>query len=102
MKSRARWSPRAVRRASEAAVFIAKDNPAAAERWVRALFGAVQDLSRLPQRGRVVPEVGRPEIREIIFRGYRVVYRISPRWVEVLTIRHGKRQFSVSEVRQTK
>lgn len=100
MNLRVRWSPLAIRRAYEAAAFIAQDNPAAAERWTRGLFDAARTVSRFPQRGRVVPEIGRPEIREIFFRGYRLVYRISPRRVDVLTVRHGKRQFSIDEVSQ--
>jgi plasmid stabilization system protein ParE len=48
-----------------------------------------------------VPEVGRSEIREIFFGGYRLVYRISPRCVDVLTIRHGRRRFSREEIEPT-
>jgi plasmid stabilization system protein ParE len=55
-------------------------------------------LGQFPELGRVVPEVGRAEVREIIFRGYRVIYRVAPRLVEILTVRHGKRRFSFREV----
>jgi plasmid stabilization system protein ParE len=55
-------------------------------------------LGRFPRRGRIVPEVGRPEIREIIHRSHRVVYRHSPRLVEVLTVRHGRRLFAAEVV----
>jgi plasmid stabilization system protein ParE len=55
-------------------------------------------LAQFPDLGRVVPEVGRAEVREIIFGSYRVVYRVAPRLVEVLTVRHAKRKFSVREV----
>jgi hypothetical protein len=48
--------------------------------------------------GRVVPEVRRSDIREIVFRNYRVVYRSAPGLVEVLTVRQGKRKFSFREV----
>jgi len=53
---------------------------------------------RFPELGRIVPEVGRAEVREILFREYRVVYRLRPRLVEVLTVRHGRRKFSRREV----
>lgn len=43
------WSPLASDRVSEAADYIAHDNPDAAEKWVRKLFGLV---SRLPQSPR--------------------------------------------------
>jgi len=79
-------------------LFIAEENPSAAAEWARGLFDSVRPLVQFPEMGRVVPEVGRSDIREIMFRGYRVVYRVAPRLVEVLTVRHGKRRFSFREV----
>lgn len=87
-----------MRRATEAALFIARENPSAAAEWARSLFDSVRVLTQFPEMGRIVPEVGRSEIREIVFRGYRVVYRVAPGHVEVLTVRHGKRRFSFREV----
>jgi toxin ParE1/3/4 len=98
LKSRVVWSPRAIRRATEAARYVAEDNPNAAAEWARGLFDSARPLAQFPELGRVVPEVGRAEVREIIFRGYRVVYRVAPRLVEVLTVRHGKRKFSFREL----
>jgi plasmid stabilization system protein ParE len=98
LRTRVVWSPLALRRAGEAAQFIAQDDPAAAERWARGLFDAVRGLGRFPRGGRVVPELGRPEIREILYRNHRVVYRHSSRLVEVLTVRHGRRRFAPAEV----
>lgn len=98
MTARVVWSPRAIRRATEAAQFIANDDPTAAAEWARRLFDSARRLANFPEMGRVVPEVGRSEIREIVFRDYRVVYRSAPRLVEVLTVRHGKRKFSFREV----
>lgn len=98
MRARVVWSPRAIRRATEAALYTAEDNPSAAVEWARGVFDSARPLAQFPELGRVVPEVSRPEIREIIFRGYRVVYRVAPRLVEVLTVRHGKRKFSFREV----
>lgn len=57
------WSALALGRVSEAADYIARDNPRAAENWVSEIFDLVSRLSEHPQRGRVVPEVGRAEIR---------------------------------------
>ena len=102
MKARVVWSPRAIRRATEAALFITEENPGAGAEWTRGLFDSVRPLAQFPEMGRVVREVGRSEIREIMFRGYRVVYRVAPRFVEVLTVRHGKRKFSYHEVGASK
>jgi plasmid stabilization system protein ParE len=79
-------------------LFIAEENQSGAAEWARGLFDSVRPLAQFPEMGRVVPEVGRPEMREIMFRGHRVVYRIAPRLVEVLTVRHGRRRFSYREV----
>jgi len=39
----------------------------------------------------MVSEIGRDDIREIILGNYRVIYRITPDEVEILTIYHGAR-----------
>jgi len=92
------WSPLAVERAAEAAEYVAKDSPAAARRWVEGLFAAVATLARLPERGRRVPEFPRPDVREMLFGSYRVVYRIEPGRLAVLTVRHLRRRFDPDEV----
>ncbi len=92
------WSPLAISRAGEAAKFIARDRPGAAETWVEGLFEAVTKLSRFPESGRIVPEVGDPLFRELFHGAYRVVYRLGNDRVEILTVRHGKRRFDPDEV----
>jgi plasmid stabilization system protein ParE len=43
----------------------------------------------------MVPEFGRPEVREIIFRSYRIIYRINQtdRSLEIVRFWHGARGF---------
>jgi len=48
--------------------------------------------------GRKVPEAGRDELREVLHGTYRLIYRIEPTRVVVLTVRHGRRQWDSSEV----
>ena len=88
------WSPLALDRAAEAAKYIARDGPEVAAAWVDGLFDIVGKLVQFPRRGRVVPEVGRPEIRELLYKGYRVVYRVDQKQVLVLTVRHQRRRFT--------
>ncbi|MGH2372190.1 MAG: type II toxin-antitoxin system RelE/ParE family toxin [bacterium] len=92
------WSPLAIRRAREAADFIAQDRPTAATEWVSGLFDATNTLSRFPNRGRRVPELDRPDIRELIYGTYRVIYRVEPKRVSILTLRHARRRFDAAEV----
>ncbi|MGH2372978.1 MAG: type II toxin-antitoxin system RelE/ParE family toxin [bacterium] len=92
------WAPRAIARASEIAAYIAADRPTAAAKWVDEVFAAVATLKSHPRRGRKVPEVNRPEVRELIHGSYRIIYRQDPRRVVVLTIRHGRRQWDSAEI----
>jgi plasmid stabilization system protein ParE len=71
--------------------FIARDNPPAAERFGRALIEKLRPLQEQPLMGRVVPERADPNLREIIHRPYRIVYRVSEQHqtVEVLRFWHG-------------
>jgi len=85
-------------RAVEIAEHIAQDRPSAASRWVEELFAKVATLGRQPRRGRRVPEIDRAEVRQVLHGRYRVIYRIDPRRVVVLTARHGRRRWDPAEV----
>jgi toxin ParE1/3/4 len=73
--------------------FIARDNPAAAGHFGMALLEKLKLLRDHPHWGRVVPERGDPNLREIIHHPYRIVYwvRAQDQLVEVLRFWHGAR-----------
>ena len=52
---------------------------------------AVNRLRDFPESGRVVPEIAKPEIREIVRGNYRLIYRCREDRVEILTAFHGAR-----------
>lgn len=91
------WSPLALQRVEEIAVFIAADKPDAAVRWVDDLFAAVERLGDFPESGRTVPEVGSRRIRELIFGAYRVIYSVRNQ-VDILTVRRSSQLFDESEL----
>jgi plasmid stabilization system protein ParE len=82
------WSPLAIERVLEIAAWIATDRPEVAERVVDGIFEAVERLAKFPRSGRQVPEFERPEIRELIHRPYRIIYRVGPNRIDILTVRH--------------
>ncbi|KUG22119.1 death on curing protein, doc toxin [hydrocarbon metagenome] len=84
------WSPLAIDRASEIAEYIALDKSAAANKWITTVFSKVEKLASSPESGRVVPEIGNEQFRELIYGNYRIIYRIEKKQVLILTIRHGK------------
>jgi toxin ParE1/3/4 len=94
------WSPLAIERAVEQAKHIAADKPAAAEKWLNGLFDSTDPLARFPRLGRVVPELGLTDFRELDYKGYRVMYRLEPKQVSVLTVRHGRRLLDLNELTQ--
>ena len=76
MACRLTWSPTARFDLREIFAYIAEDDPAAAKKFIRGLFHAVERLPSFPESGRIVPEFGEREIREIVRRPCRIVYRI--------------------------
>ena len=72
---------------------IAADSPRYARLVCNGLVSAVGRLRTYPLSGRVVPELDRPELREVIRGNYRVVYRTTPDAVEVLAVVHTSRDF---------
>jgi toxin ParE1/3/4 len=57
-------------------VFIARDDPNRAMSFGYELIFETDRLQEFPELGRIVPEYRTNYIREIIFRPYRIVYRV--------------------------
>ena len=92
------WSALAEVRATEAVDYIAHDRPDAASAWLEDLIARVARLDRMARRGRIVPEIGAPDVREIFHAPYRVIYRINVANVVILTLRHWRRSWDPGEV----
>ena len=80
------WTSQAIERLEEIEDFIAQDSPARAVKFVDKLIARGKSAGTQPNRGRVVPEFGAQDIRELIEGNYRIVYRVRPKLVEVLTV----------------
>ncbi|MCD6117941.1 type II toxin-antitoxin system RelE/ParE family toxin [bacterium] len=84
------WSPLAVARIEEISDYIALDNIEASIKWVEDVFQLVDNLRDYPESGRVVPEIDKESIREIIFGNYRIVYNVDIEIISILTVRNFK------------
>ena len=92
------WSREAGENLVEIEEFIARDSVERAVCFVDALIEHVEVmLVDNPHSGRVVPEIGHPGIRELIYRGYRIVYRVSGKRMEILTVFESHRRLRLSE-----
>lgn len=86
-----RWTERAAADLLAIGDYTAADDPAAARSWVERLRQRAVKASKVPRAGRVVPEVGRDDVRETFLRTYRIVYRVVDDGVVVLTVFEGHR-----------
>jgi toxin ParE1/3/4 len=93
------WSPLAISRVNEIADYIAETSRDAARVWLMDIFAAVDRLQEFPESGRIVPEVKRSNVRELIFKKYRVIYRIERKQISILTIRHSRQRLPLKEVK---
>lgn len=91
------WSPLAIQRVLEIAEHIALDKPEAAERWADSTFEVAKRLERHPESGRVVPELGRADLREIIHGSYRIIHRVEEDRVLILSVRSARQRFDPKE-----
>jgi addiction module RelE/StbE family toxin len=87
------WTDRARRDLLAIGRYIARDNPRAAREWVERLRKRARDAAKMPLTGRRVPEKDREEIREVLLRNYRIVYRVHEHALQVLTVFEGHRLF---------
>jgi toxin ParE1/3/4 len=73
--------------------FIAQDNPERAKSFGHELIDRALTLALLPERGRIVPEISDPFVREIVHRSYRIIYEVfsDSETVFVLRFWHGAR-----------
>ena len=89
--SRLIWSPRAIADLEAIRDHIAADSEQYASLVVARLIAGPERLLRFPESGRMVPEFGRPNLRELVLRPYRIVYRLQGDVVEIATVFHAAR-----------
>lgn len=78
------WAESAQGALDEVVEYIASDSRQAAAHVLDAALHAAASLSTLSDRGRIVPELGDPEIREIFVFRYRLIYRVEHERVVVV------------------
>ena len=89
------WSPQALADLRKTRNYFIHEAPAYAYSLVDSLFNAVERLETFPNSGRMIPEIGDPSLREVIYKGYRILHIVHGSEdeisVEVLSIVHSTR-----------
>ena len=91
------WSPQAIADVESIKAYISRDSEHYAALIVARLIAAVERLDAFPESGRIVPEIHDAAIREVLWRNYRIVYRLVGSSVEVVTVFHGAMLFGPNE-----
>ena len=87
------WAPSARLDLRELASYIAESRPRASAEFIKNVFHTVEHLADFPKSGRVVPEFNDPNIREVIRKPCRIVYRVKSKKhvVEIARVWHAAR-----------
>jgi len=87
------WTASARDCLDEIIAYIAEDSPDAAQRVLEVVLAAAESLSVVAERGRRVPEIDIPTIREIFVYRYRLMYQVLPSEIQILAVIHGSMDF---------
>ena len=93
-----KWTNEALMRLFEIEDFISQDSPERAEKFVDQIIEHAETLSDNSLRGKTVPEISNPDIRELIFKKYRIVYRVKGNSLDILTVFEGHRLMRIDEI----
>jgi len=91
------WTLQAKQDLLEIREYISRDAPLTAKAFVRRLRNSLDRLKTFSQSGQVVPELGDPNVREVLRGSYRVIYRIGASRVDILTVFHSARLLDETE-----
>lgn len=85
---RVHWTNIAVEHLLAIYEYIAQDSPVYAQRMIDRLTWRSEQIATFPLSGRMVPEYEAQDIRELIEKPYRLIYRIKPDQIDVLAVVH--------------
>ena len=74
--------------------YIAKDSEYYAQNVIQEIVAKTETLTEHPEIGRIVPEIGDQNIRELFIYSYRLIYECSVADIAILAIIHGRRDFN--------
>jgi addiction module RelE/StbE family toxin len=85
------WTENAIGHLVNIYEYIATNSPTYGKRMVDRITRRSEQLADHPLSGRKVPEYDDDDIRELIEKPYRIIYRINPNQIDVVAVIHGAR-----------
>jgi addiction module RelE/StbE family toxin len=86
-----RWTEQAVAQLAAIVDYISVSSPVYAEHLVNRIIVRLDQALAYPESGRTVPEASIPDIRELLERPYRLIYRVRETRIEVIAVVHERR-----------
>ena len=78
----------------DAVAFVAQDSRDAAIQLLVDALDAGDSLQTFAERGRIVPELDHPQLRELFVQSYRLIYSVKGDTVELIAFVHAARDFN--------
>jgi len=89
------WTNRSLTDLEDIGEYISKDSHRYAKMTLEKLISNTNLIKRNQLIGRIVPELNKKDIREIISGNYRIIYQnINKELTYILTVHHSSRLFS--------
>src|SRR5450756_1809551 len=92
------WTELASAQLDEAMAYIARDRPAVAARWMEHFLESADSLSEFPDRAPLADEAKRDDVRDLVVRPYRLIYRRDPDAIYITMVLHESQRFDVDDV----
>lgn len=91
------WSRSASAALDEVVAYINRTSPQNARLILSEALAAASSLSTLAERGRIVPELADPATRQVLVRGFRLMYRVTETNVTVVAFVRSRRDFPLGQ-----
>ncbi|PYR84374.1 MAG: hypothetical protein DMG19_16880, partial [Acidobacteria bacterium] len=86
------WTKQGYSTLDEAVDYVAQDSLTAAQQLLESALDSAESLSMFGERGRIVPELQQPNVRELLIQRYRLIYEVFDAKVEI------RRSFPLDEI----
>ncbi len=82
------WTENALNDINNIASYISKDSEFYAKQFVKKLIHATLKLESFPEIGKTIRELPQSDYREILYKKYRIIYRVDADMVYIITVHH--------------
>ena len=88
------WTDEARTALDEILNYVVQDSIQGARKILEDTLDRAGSLTTLSERGRMVPELEDPMVREVSVGSYRLLYEVKPSEISILAVIHGARNFA--------